>query len=198
MQQLKPFRWLALVCVAALLLGSWERRRPKVDVYQDETRNYPQAMARLYPGRSQVEYLLGRWEATQGGEQIDQQELQDPERLSELMARTRERLAPAVEHYERALASGLKSEENLQYNYALSLIQMRADPEKIDRAIADWRRNFPNSQYRDLSERRRVIEEGFEKLEQLVQARRQEQELEQRRKKFEELYGPSQPPRPTR
>lgn len=193
MQQMKPFRWLALVCLAALLLGAWERRREKVDVYRDETPNYPQAMARLYPDRSQVEYLLGRWKATQGGEQLDPQELQDPDRLAELLARTRERLAPAVEHYERALAAGLKSEENLQYNYALSLIQMRADPEKIDRAIADWRRNFPNSEYRDLAERRRAIEEVFDKLEKLVQARRQNQELEQRRRKFEELYGPSRP-----
>ena len=67
-------------------------------------------------------------------------------------------LREAAQHFERAISMGLKSEESLYYNYALTLIRIQGDPVRIDRAIADWRREFPFSERRELEQRRKSIE----------------------------------------
>ena len=116
-------------------------------------------------------------------------ELQQPELLERFLAELHQRLARARAHYERALQGGLRSEENLHYNYALTLMRLRAEPELIDRAIADWRRNFPHSTYRDLATRRAAIEEELQRLDQFLVNSRQQQAMQ--RQGLEQLYGPS-------
>ena len=191
MQSLLPFRWLALVCVAALAVGYREYHRQTVDVYSDEQRNYPEAMAQLYPGTAQAAYLAGRREEAMAVRGLNPAKLQRPEELKRFLDEFHQRMAKARAHYERALQGGLRSEENLHYNYALTLIRLRAEPGLIDRAIADWRRNFPHSTLRDLASRRPAMEEELERLDQVLVNSRQQQERQQKRQNLEQLYGPS-------
>jgi hypothetical protein len=51
----------------------------------------------------------------------------------------------AREHFESALATGFKSDEQLLYYYALTLVLLKEDPEKINAAVRTWRVNFPKS-----------------------------------------------------
>ena len=53
--------------------------------------------------------------------------------------------AQALRSFERALATGIKTNEDLLYNYALILILMKKDSKIVNAAITDWRLNFPNS-----------------------------------------------------
>ena len=55
----------------------------------------------------------------------------------------------AREHFERALQTGVKADQNLLYWYAYVLVKLNEDPAKIDAAIANWRKNFPSSKRTD-------------------------------------------------
>lgn len=194
MQSLIPFRWLALVCVVAIAVGFQEYNRRRVDIYGDAQHNYPEAMATLYPGIAQTEYLAGRKAEVLAGSGADPREIQQrPELLEKFLADLHQQLEEARGHYERALAAGLRSEENLQYNYALTLMRLRADPEQIDRAIANWRRDFPHSTLRDLQSRWLAIQEEQSNLDQLLGNLREERELQKQRQELERMYGPSRP-----
>jgi predicted CXXCH cytochrome family protein len=166
MPRKSPFRTLLVVYVPVVLIGVFEffsgsgHSKYEPDIYGDPTRNFPDAMKRLYPGRPETEYMAGRrFEAT-ASRKAERGELALPDAMKELNAGYRE----AARHYEQAIAAGLKSDESLFYNYALVLIRLRAKPERIDRAIADWKINFPYSVRQDLNERRRMIEALLQKL----------------------------------
>jgi hypothetical protein len=160
-----PYRSLAMVYVVAALAGVLEfQRRPAsvsgaADTYGDPVRNFPEAMATLFPNRAETEYLLGRRCEVIAERRFKSGELQrNLELLPEFMKGLHDDLQEAARHYERAQALGLKSEESLDYNYALTLMRIRAKPARIDQAVATWRRNFPFSDRRDLEQRRQAIE----------------------------------------
>ena len=190
-----PFRVLVFVCAAFAILGICERCRRPVDVFRHPQFNFPEAMSELYPGTARTEYLLGRRAETLADANANSKELQqDPERMAEFLTQMQGRLANAAKHYENALNAGLKSEEDLTYNYALTLIRIRADGEKIDRAIADWRREFPHSSRRDLGERRKAIEKQYQQFQRVLQGFQRERQAEMYRQELEKLNNPSRPP----
>lgn len=55
----------------------------------------------------------------------------------------------AKEHFEAALATGFKSDEQLLYFYARTLVLLKEDPEKINAAVRNWRVNYPKSSLPD-------------------------------------------------
>jgi hypothetical protein len=55
----------------------------------------------------------------------------------------------AREHFEAALATGFKSDEQLLYYYARTLVLLKEDPKKINAAVRNWRVNYPRSAYPD-------------------------------------------------
>lgn len=168
MWQKAPYRTLALVYGLALLAGlieyfSGKPREP--DIYGNPQRNFPEAMSRLYPGSSESEYLLGRHFEAAAGRNYRPEEASRNKAMAEQFIRDlNANLREAARHYERAIELGLKSEENLYYNYALTLMRTQADPKQIDRAIALWKQNFPYSTRTDLEARRASIEEQLKKL----------------------------------
>ncbi len=163
-----PFRTLTVVYALAILAGIVEivggpSREP--DIYGDPKRSFPDAFARLYPGSSEAEYLLGRRFEAAAGRNFNQDELRrNSVLMQQFMTEVNGSLREAARHYERAIAMGLKSEENLYYNYALTLIRIQAEPDRIDQAIAMWRQNFPYSARRDLEERRKSLEQLLRQL----------------------------------
>jgi hypothetical protein len=169
MRSWAPFRWLAMVCVIAVVVGYCERYHQDINV--DPLQRYPKAMAHLYPGTAQAEYLTGREIEALASLGADPQDLQRPESLEKFLADLQPRLEATRKHYERALAAGLRSEENLQYNYALTLIRLRADSELIAQAIAAWRRDFPHSERRDLETRWMMIQDEQDALRRYLQQR---------------------------
>ncbi len=54
-------------------------------------------------------------------------------------------LAEARRYFERAISTGIKSHEDLLYDYAVVLFLSGADSAEIDAAVATWRKNAPNS-----------------------------------------------------
>lgn len=165
MSRSTPYRPLAIVYVLAALAGLMEfHRRPadvqrEADAYSNPVRNFPEAMATLFPNRAETEYLLGRRFEIIAERRFKSSALEsNPDLLPQVMKALNADLQEAACHYERAQALGLKSEENLDYNYALTLMRIRAEPARIDQAIATWRRNFPFSDRRDLEHRRQAIE----------------------------------------
>lgn len=164
-------RTLSILYVLVILAGLFEylgtptKKRPEPDIYGGPRRNFPEAMAHLYPGSSEAEYLLGRrFEARAGNGYNREEVVRNPALLKQFLQDVQADLTQAARHYERAMQLGLISEENLYYNYALTLIRLREDPAKIDRAIATWKRNFPFSDRRDLTERRQTIEEQLRQV----------------------------------
>jgi hypothetical protein len=51
----------------------------------------------------------------------------------------------ARRHFERAVKMGVKTDEQLLYYYAVTLILDGADQKEVDEAVANWRRNHPAS-----------------------------------------------------
>jgi len=51
----------------------------------------------------------------------------------------------AREHFEAALATGFKADEQLLYYYAQTLVLLKEDPEKINAAVRNWKVNYPRS-----------------------------------------------------
>lgn len=177
MSRSTPYRSLIVVYALAAVVGICEfihgpaNSQSEIDIYGDPARNFPEAMVKLYPGRPETEYLLGRHFEAAAGRRFSQEELQrDPRLLQQFLTELNVNLREADKHYERALAMGLKSEENLLYNHALTLIRIQADPRRIDRAIAAWKRQFPFSDRRDLQLRRQSIDAQLRQLKPAAEA----------------------------
>lgn len=54
-------------------------------------------------------------------------------------------LETARKEFEQALATGIKTDEQLLYYYAVTLVMLDEEPEVVDAAIANWRLNHPRS-----------------------------------------------------
>jgi len=55
------------------------------------------------------------------------------------------RLEEAFEHFQTAIDTGIKSDEQLSYHYAVTLVLLDKDSEAIEEAVHQWRWNFPRS-----------------------------------------------------
>ncbi len=55
----------------------------------------------------------------------------------------------ALAHFRQALASGVKTNEDLLWYNAITLLRLKADEAEIDAAVANWRLNFPHSGKQD-------------------------------------------------
>jgi len=55
----------------------------------------------------------------------------------------------AREYFERAIATGFKTREDLYYEYCLVLRRLKAPQNEIDAAVANWKRLFPASKLQD-------------------------------------------------
>ena len=166
-----PYQTLFVVYSLVILSGTWEffsrpaKPAPEPDIYGSPAPNLPETISKLYPNRPESEFLLGRRFETLAGRGYRQDEIQrNPELLQKFVDDLDAKLCEAAQHYERAIKLGFNSEENLHYNYALTLIRIQADPGEIDRAIAVWRKNFPLSDRRDLQQRRQSIEQQLRQL----------------------------------
>jgi len=51
--------------------------------------------------------------------------------------------------FEAAIATGVKTDEGLLYNYAKTLILLDENPAQVDAAVANWKANFPTSKIPD-------------------------------------------------
>jgi len=161
MSQLAQFRSLAIIYGIAVLVGIAEfvlmREAPPDPngIFVDPVHNYPETMSKLYPGRAENLYFEGR--------QVESS-VPTPKTVDELH-RYQQAQRAAAEYYERGLAAGLRSDENLIYNYAVALMWAQADPAKIEAAIATWHRNFPASEREDLAELYKEIQLAYLRIE---------------------------------
>ena len=134
----RQHRILIAVFLPGILLATWELtvhtnpmivKLPKDDVERRDVRRllyYMESYRALYPHQPAAEAFQGFYALN----------------LQEDWQRARE-------HFERALQSGVKADQNLLYWYAYVLVQLKEDPAKIDAAIANWRKNFSRSKLTD-------------------------------------------------
>lgn len=126
-----------IVYVPALLLAGWEiygriyedgaAPTPEIAAKNNEfTLDYSKLHRELYPERPRSDYYEG---------------------LTALL--TDKNPQKAREHFERALATGVKTDEQLLYYYAQTLVMLKEDPAKVNEAVRNWRVNFPRSTYPD-------------------------------------------------
>jgi hypothetical protein len=166
---LRRYRFLLIVYLPALLLAGWEITGR---IYEDgqapdsETKKlndtyrlgYEQFHEEVYPERPRSEFYLGTQAIAKAKESLDSAERaealarQDPENSkqhAEPARQYRERIheyhLEARRHFEAALATGVKSDQQLLEAYAKTLILLKEDPEKIDAAVRDLLVNFPRS-----------------------------------------------------
>lgn len=162
-----PFRTLfavyavATVCGLVEYIGVAQGRNQ----YDSPIHNLSAAVSRLYPGTSEAEFQLGRQFELQAHQGYNRDEFRrNPDLFKKYLEGVKANLTIAARHYARAIELGLKSDEELYYHYAMTLIHLQDDPARIDRAIADWRRNFPFSEKPDLNMQRKTIEENRHQL----------------------------------
>jgi len=116
---LRRYRFLMLIYGAAFLAGLYE-------FLDNRPPEEPaDVMLELYPDSSEIQYKLARYFQSQGD------------------------LRKARIHFENALETRVKTDENLFWHYALTLVLLKADPAEIDKAVAAWRYNFPDSKRPD-------------------------------------------------
>ena len=161
MRRRSPLKLLFAVYFVAVLAGLCEvYSGPRIqmlnlEIYGSPGHNFPEMMWRMYPDRPDSEYMLGM-EFDAGATR--QMMIHGPQFQPQSTDEVTEGFREAAKHYERAIHMGMKSEERLYYNYVLALIRIRADSDRIDRAIADWRQHFPNSTRPDLAQTRQAME----------------------------------------
>lgn len=120
MHGLKRFRLLGWILLLAALAAAWELATPETadSPSQDQL---PYVMRELYPESSRILYVEAMNHVLNGN------------------------LPAARQRFEAALATGERTNEDLLYYYAVTLVKMEADPEEVDKAVAAWRFNFPYS-----------------------------------------------------
>ena len=162
-----PFRTLfavytvATICGLAEYIGVGQGR----NAYDSPIHNLSAAVSRLYPNTSEAEFQLGRQFELEAHQGYDRNEFRrNPDSFKKYLEGVKANLTIAARHYQNAIELGLKSEEDLYYHYAMTLIHLQEDPTLIDRAIVDWRRNFPFSEKPDLNVQRKLIEETLHQL----------------------------------
>lgn len=133
----RQFRFLFFIYVPALLIAIWEisdrvypdGKFPDADAEREDfnyTFEYSLVTRQLYPDRPEADYYNG---------------------IDELFLRKNPQAARA--HFERALSTGVKTDERLLYYYAYALVQLDEDEAVIDEAVDNWRKNFPESNLPD-------------------------------------------------
>lgn len=131
---LRPYSWLIGFGGLAVAAGAWEiaarsfRDRPAVETTSNNadaglTRGYSIFVRELYPGSLDAEFFRGVQAGTEGRD-----------------------AAVAREHFEHALAAGLKHHEDLFYYEAILLLHDNAPSAEIDAALRRWRIHFPKTQ----------------------------------------------------
>lgn len=108
------------VCGGAALAGLWEvgdTRWPSDGTPPELSR----AMLDLYPDDATMQYQLGAQAVKRGD------------------------FEKALEHFENGIATGVKTDQNLLYFYAATLVHLKADPAQIDQAVTRWKENYPGS-----------------------------------------------------
>ena len=146
MKWFTPFHSLAVIYGVVLLIGGGEfllrnfRPPDPIGPYVDPVNNFADTFAQLYPQRAENHYHLARRAEASLPSRATLDDLQRANRA-------------AADHYAQCLAAGLRSDENIIYNYAVSLMLIEADRSEVEAAIAQWRRDFPTSQRRDLEAR---------------------------------------------
>jgi hypothetical protein len=157
MKWFAPYRSLAVIYGVVLIIGIGEfvikRKRPPdhQQIFIDPVHNFPDTVDKLYPQRAENYYFRGR-----------RAEISLPYPFTMLDVQ-RAQLA-AANHYEQCLAAGLRSDENVIYNYALALMRSQSDPARIEVVIQQWRRDFPNTVRRDLADRHKEIQLEFMRM----------------------------------
>lgn len=116
---------LLIIVVTFLVIVSLQENSERDSQSKETDEQLPYVMHALYPNSARVEYAL----AVQSVMNND--------------------LKAARAHFEAALATGEKTNEDLFYYYAVTLVRMRARPEEIDAAVKAWRFNFPYSDRSD-------------------------------------------------
>jgi hypothetical protein len=135
-ERLQQYRFLAIVCGLAILAGLWEfwknrERSPMPHPVKTGAPHVPEVppdrrvYGEVFPGTPNAEFDRG----------MDFYLEQD--------------YGSAAEHYRAAISTGVKTNEDLLWYYALTLLRLRADEAEIDAAVANWRRNFPHSDKQD-------------------------------------------------
>ncbi len=140
MSVLRRYRFLLVVVGIAGLIAIWEPPRPadfgQEDYRQDleQKRKVIKILSSRYPKGQEVQAFLG----------MDAAKQQD--------------FVQARKYFEEALASGVKTDENNFYLYALTLVAMDAPQEEIDQAVTNWKYNYPFSNRRDPSDKQALKE----------------------------------------
>ncbi len=118
------FRFLGCILLLAGLAALWELRSTQTED-SPEANRLPYVMRDLYPTSARILYTEGVALVIEGN------------------------LLAARRKFEEALATGDRTNEDLLYNYAITLVSLQADSKDIDAAIASWRYNFPFSDRED-------------------------------------------------
>lgn len=136
MERLRQYRFLAIVCGLAILAGAWEfvKNRDKSSTESPMKSGAPQ-VPDVPPDHKVF------------GEVFPQTPNAEFDRGMELYAA--KDYPRALAHFRTALATGVKTHEDLLWYNVLTLLRLKADEAEIDAAVANWRLNFPHSDKQD-------------------------------------------------
>lgn len=123
MSLFRRYRFLLVIFVLAGMRAVWEAEGLRDDQIAETTSSL---VIEIYPDSAEAHYQRG------------------------MIARFVRRDDPeARRHFEQALATGIKTNEDLLYEYAVVLAVINESPKTVDAAIANWRRNYPQSKRPD-------------------------------------------------
>lgn len=127
MWRLERFRFLFLVCCLIGLAILWEVTDPDYgsDQPQTELDAHTTVFNQTFPGHPDARY---RWTKSL----IEKDDLEGARRTLEDL-----------------IDGGVISSEMVLYDYAIVLIQLKADRKEINAAIENWQKHFPRSEQRD-------------------------------------------------
>ena len=195
MRHWRLYRNLALIYAVALIffVAEYYRRMQEDDVFLNADSKYTEVISQVYPQRNEPQFYAGyRAMANSHGVSPDKIR-QDPEAAALALKDWQDELAAAAEHYQKSIDGGMISQEMLYYQYALTLMRLRADPSAIDQAITEWRRNYPFSRLRPLEYWRNTIDEGYEKMIRQLQEAQRQKELDRLREAREKTFQDRRP-----
>jgi len=135
----RRYRFLIVICVLVAFISLWEP--------PGQYENPEDAMQSYFEKKKTVEVLSDIYRE---GDEVF--------RMAAITQAKQGNLAEARKLFERALATGIKTNEDNFYLYAVTLVAMDAPQEDIDKAVADWKFNFPFSNRRDPRDEQAVKE----------------------------------------